>query len=778
MRWLAVAALVAAGCSEVPFTCTGDEQCTDDGVTGWCEQNHRCSFPDAECESKRRYAPFGTDELCVPMAPACAVAGVAAGGNFTCAWSNAGRVSCWGENGNGQLGDGTLNWRSTAARASVTDVVEVVAGPIHACARHRDGAVSCWGDNSAQQLGIGDGMGGNRSTPVKLTTIAKVAALTAGSRHTCARLADGSARCWGRNASGQLGDGTMTMQDKPAAVPALGTTFKQLAAGNSHTCAALADGSVACWGAIRSGPIIPMWPAAQLSPTAIPGVSMAAKIATGDSHACALTEGGEVFCWGINDAGQAGDRALGRLVGATKVANVAAAVELAAGTNHTCARIGDGGARCWGGGASGQLGAMVGDTGNIAVAAPSGAWRQLAGGQRHTCALTDSGEVYCWGRVTEGQLGDGAALQWLMPEKAVVGLKDLVAIAAGAEHSCGLTRAGTVSCWGRGDLGQLASAMSSSSTPVAVALPAAAAQVVSGNGFSCARLADGSAHCWGRGNRGQIGDMTTTDHFKPAKVAILERIVHLAAGADHACAATMAGTVYCWGESAGGRLGTVTAMGMAQSKPLLVPLTGEFLQVGAGTTHACALSRTQQVTCWGSSTYGQAGVGPVTTPVAPTVVAGLPPVMAMAVGGDHACVITMGDGKVRCWGRGDSGQLGFGSTPSNSGLTQAVAIENFGPATAVAVASSHSCAIVGGVGHCWGSNRWGQLGSGKTASSNRPVAVVNLTNLAALDGGDRHTCAVLADGTGYCWGGNQWGQLGNDAPIEQFHPAKVALECP
>jgi alpha-tubulin suppressor-like RCC1 family protein len=320
--------------------------------------------------------------------------------------------------------------------------------------------------------------------------------------------------------------------------------------------------------------------------------------------------------------------------------------------------------------------------------------------------------------------------------------------------------------------------MPSSSTPVPVALPGPAAQIVTGTGFSCARLNDGSAHCWGRGNRGQIGDLTTADHFKPAKVVIAERIVHLAAGADHACAVTMPGTVYCWGEAGSGRLGNVAAMSAAQSKPLLVPLTGEFVQVGAGISHACALSKTQQITCWGASNYGQAGVGPVMTPVPPTAITTLPPVMAMAVGGDHACAITAGDGKVRCWGRGDSGQLGFGNTTSGTGLTQAVAIENFGPATEVAVAPSHSCAVVGGVGYCWGSNRWGQLGTGKAASNNRPAAVVNLTGVTAMDGGDRHTCAVLADGRGYCWGGNQWGQLGNDALLEQTHPAKVALECP
>lgn len=364
-----------------------------------------------------------------------------------------------------------------------------------------------------------------------------------------------------------------------------------------------------------------------------------------------------------------------------------------------------------------------------------------------------------------------------MPDAPIAGASMLASVAAGAEHTCALSKSGAVSCWGRGDLGQLANGSgASSSTPVAVVLPAAAAQVVSGNGFSCARLVDGSAQCWGRSNRGQIGDKTTTEHLRPAAVALSEAIVHIAAGTDHACAVTSTGAVHCWGDPGNGRLGSVGTATTAQSKPLQVPLTGDFIQVGAGNSHTCALSRTHQVTCWGASNYGQAGVGPGPMLVDPTVVAGLPATAALAIGGDHSCAVGV-DGTVRCWGRGDSGQLGFGTTPAGTGLAQPVAIENFGPVTALVAASSHSCAVVAGAAFCWGNNRWGQLGHGKASSSNKPVAVLKLSGVVAIDVGDRHSCAVLADGSGACWGGNQWGQLGNGALFERISPVRVALEC-
>jgi alpha-tubulin suppressor-like RCC1 family protein len=93
------------------------------------------------------------------------------------------------------------------------------------------------------------------------------------------------------------------------------------------------------------------------------------------------------------------------------------------------------------------------------------------------------------------------------------------------------------------------------------------------------------------------------------------------------------------------------------------------------------------------------------------------------------------------------------------------------------VASSHSCAIVGGTGYCWGGNRWGSW-QRQGRGSSRPGRGGEADGVQAIDGGDRHTCAVLADGSGYCWGGNQWGQLGNDVLLEQINPTKVSLGVP
>jgi alpha-tubulin suppressor-like RCC1 family protein len=772
---LAAALLACAGCRDIPFYCSTDEQCVRDGKPGWCEKNHRCSFEDSGgCPSGRRFAPFDTGETCVPPPPACAVLGVAAGANFSCAWSNTGKVSCWGDNGNGQLGDGTTVSRSKPARIALSNVVEVAAGAVHACARHDDGAVSCWGDNSVQQLGVADGNAGNRSMPLKLRTIENVRGLAAGGRHTCALRGDGSLWCWGRNNLGQIGDGGTINRDRPTRVMSRTNDIKQVAAGDTHTCALIGDGTLACWGGIRTLGLAPGLLPAQTLPASIDGLPPSSRLVAGDTHTCALADGG-VYCFGLSDLGQAGERVAGRTVGPTRITGMDGATDLDAGSTHTCAVVPEA-ARCWGGGSFGQLGVPRIDSGASVKPSPAAPWKQIAAGLRHTCALTAVGEVFCWGRAGEGQLGDGAPVLWTAPQP-LVELRDLTALAAGSEHTCALSRTGLVFCWGRGDYGQLASTdVAGSSTPVAVSLPGVAVQISAGGAFTCARLADGDVVCWGRGNRGQIGDGANADRRRATPVMLTEKVVHIATGTDHACAASVTGAVYCWGEAAGGRLGNGMMAGMAQNRPLLVPNVSDIVQVGAGNAHSCALGRDGQVICWGMSNFGQAGIAPPgTMPVPPTPLAGLSDVNALALGGDHACALT-GAAVLWCWGKGDSGQLGFGTIP---GLAQPVAISNLGPVSAVSAASNHTCAVAGGASFCWGQGRFGQLGGGNTSSINKPTAVMKLaTGVVAIEGGDRHSCGLLADGTAHCWGSNQFGQLGTGVPLERTMPVQVTLECP
>ncbi len=160
-----------------------------------------------------------------------------------------GGAFCWGWNSYGQLGDGTTTNRSTPVPVTglSSGVVSLAAGSGHTCAVTTGGAARCWGWNSYGQLG--DGTTTNRSTPVPVTGLPSgVASLAAGSGHTCAVTTGGAAKCWGWNSYGQLGDGTTTNRSTPVPVTGLPPEVASLAAGSGHTCAVTTGGTAKCWG--------------------------------------------------------------------------------------------------------------------------------------------------------------------------------------------------------------------------------------------------------------------------------------------------------------------------------------------------------------------------------------------------------------------------------------------------------------------------------------------------------------------------------------------------
>jgi alpha-tubulin suppressor-like RCC1 family protein len=172
-----------------------------------------------------------------------------AGANYTCARIKDGSVWCWGENVNGQLGDGTNVDKAVPTPVtglSPSGVVELAASPQFMCVRYPGGQMSCWGDNSGGQLGTGNKKSTN--TPVDVLGVTDARQIAAGGlQHTCIVRMVGTVSCWGANANGQLGNGTTVPSLTPVDVMGGVAGVTTLAAGNNYTCAQLAS-SVACWG--------------------------------------------------------------------------------------------------------------------------------------------------------------------------------------------------------------------------------------------------------------------------------------------------------------------------------------------------------------------------------------------------------------------------------------------------------------------------------------------------------------------------------------------------
>ena len=167
---------------------------------------------------------------------------LATGGSSACSLSADGTVRCWGNNNTGQLGDGTQITRLTPVTVSgLTNVAAVSAGGLHACALRTDGTVRCWGNNNNGQLG--DGTTVLRRLPVTVSGLSNVVAVAASSQHTCALQGSGSVRCWGNNTGGQLGDNSRVNRLTPVAVSGLNDAVV-IEGGTAHSCAIRAGGSL------------------------------------------------------------------------------------------------------------------------------------------------------------------------------------------------------------------------------------------------------------------------------------------------------------------------------------------------------------------------------------------------------------------------------------------------------------------------------------------------------------------------------------------------------
>ncbi len=369
------------------------------------------------------------------------VENVAMGLEHTCAVVEGGSAYCWGGNVAGQLGTGSSgDGPSPLPSPVLTNVTDLAAGSEHTCALRADTTVSCWGFNGAGRLGTGDEV----SSAAPRTVVASEAGgapltgvvdIVAGSTHTCALVADGTARCWGYNYWGGLGTGSIAQSTVPAVVvdpdgtgrPFAGLT--RLSAGGFHTCAVTDGGTAYCWGwnvagqlgIGRSGPgptTVPSAVVADASGEPLTGVT---ELGAGNVHTCAVLAGGTASCWGQNAYGQLGDGAapanspvpVAVLDGATGEP-VTGIARLRDGGLHSCAVTTDGGARCWGLNESGQLGDGATLDRDVAAAVltaggePFGAVAELAARQYQSCAVTATGVLWCWGVNGDGQLGDGS----------------------------------------------------------------------------------------------------------------------------------------------------------------------------------------------------------------------------------------------------------------------------------------------------------------------------------------------------------------------------------
>jgi alpha-tubulin suppressor-like RCC1 family protein len=344
----------------------------------------------------------------------------------------------------------------------------------------------------------------------------------AGYYHSCAALAEGGLKCWGDGVHGELGDGTRVARSTAGPVPAL---------ANFHIIA----------------------------------------VGGGTAFTCALTSTGAVYCWGSNDYGQLGNGTY--VASLTPVAvqlPTGPAVGLSVASNFACLLDSFGNVYCWGGNNGGQLNrsvTMVGSSNVPIYAAGQNDIVALAGTGIGTCVIDSAGGDKCFGNNSYGQKGigskDAVAGATYGAPAYVTGLSsNVLAVAAGTYDSCAVTTTHIVSCWGQNTVyAQLGfTGGGNYLTPVTVSgVRNDAKAIFAQQAHTCITTINGAAQCWGQNAFGQLGRGTTANAAPPGDVlSLTQGVSTMALGLGHTCAVLTDGTVKCWGENNFGQVGNGT----------------------------------------------------------------------------------------------------------------------------------------------------------------------------------------------------------------------------
>jgi len=683
---------------------------------------------------------------------------IAAGSSSTCALTAAGVVECWG--------DITLPLGIASDVSSVPvplnglgNIVAISTGSDHMCALTKAGAVQCIGANASGQLG--NGLTADSHIPVTVKGLDKgVAAIAAGRDFSCALTTAGAVLCWGNNEIGQLGNNSRASSPSPVPVSGLdsGVVAISLGPASSHACALTTAGAVKCWGVNNEGELGNDSTVSSSVPVTANGLSSgAAAISVGEEHTCAVTRAGAVLCWGLNYRGELG-------IGSTTDSHVPApvvglssgAVAVAAGDFHTCALTTAGAALCWGEGTLGELG--NGQSGNsyipVLVAGLNTTLTSITAGRFHTCALSPAGAVLCWGDGGSGELGNGLFTISSTPEP-VFGLSGMAtAVSVSETNSCILTVEGGVQCRGRNDYGQLGNGVDGTAFVAIDGLSSGVTAITTGYHYACA-LIKGTVRCWGKNDSGQLGNSSLTNSSTPVAVSGLSGIKAITTSAQHTCALDSLGGVHCWGINAFGNLGSDTFLDFSSVPVPVNNLSSGASAIAAGPYNTCAI-KDGQVLCWGSAGDSVLGNGSSTDSTTPILIKELSNIQQIAVGDFFACALSQ-TRTVWCWGTNLDGELGNNSSANTSSTPVQVSGLN-GNIVAITAGYSHACALTeAGSVQCWGGNNHFQLGTGSSGGgeSDVPVAPLNATNtIAAVSAGADATCELTSAQELACWGTN------------------------
>jgi alpha-tubulin suppressor-like RCC1 family protein len=568
-------------------------------------QRHACAIDVAgalSCWGSNDYAQLGIGSTGAAQTAPVLVAGglgwisVDVGGLSACGVTTDHGLYCWGYNGVGQLGLGSVLTQSVPARVGTDEYQKVAAGEYFTCGLETSGKLRCWGRNDLGQ--VGDATGVHRATPVPVgqDAITDWSDVVAGKDHACARHGGDQVLCWGSNDHGQLVGQTLPLRTEPAAIAG---EWKTIAMGDRTTCLIDRERQLSCAGYGPAGGL-GTGVGSKRSPIQIAGTWN--EVAAGRALTCARS-GLVLSCWGTNAHRAVGDGTPYDRSTPTALAGTWTSVAV---FDHVCAIDSTVRMSCWGANGLGQLG--VGDVADRdrPVQINTSTWSSVTA-TFHTCALDFGGLMTCWGSNAYGEIGQTPNSPPYSPTPMSTGNATWFAVVAGDYHTCAISSARTVSCWGyngEGELGPGAPSITHVAQPVALSGAGPVDALTAGERHVCAR-AGTSVWCWGGNTEGQLGNQTIVSTPVPFKVDGAWQAI--SAGQRHTCGIQIDGSLWCWGDNAWGQLGDGTLF--ERHLPTRVGTESDWIAVSAGDDHTCARTVNNTLWCWGSNQLGELGDG-------------------------------------------------------------------------------------------------------------------------------------------------------------------------
>lgn len=644
-----------------------------------------------------------------------------------CAIYSDGRMFCWGDNYNGQLGVGHKNRVGTKVEplAGFT-VLDVSITDQYACAVTTAKKIKCWGYNYYGQLGNGNTT--EQTSPVDVDSGENYVKISTGAQGACALTELGKVKCWGRNNSGNVGDGTTTDRYSPVLIDGT-VNYTSIHRKSSTTCGITDTQELKCWGGNNQQQIIPGSTTNVLSPTVVDAGTSYLSVA-GGATLCGVTTGQKLKCWGWN-----GNSVVGAMTGTNPVVTrttIDAATDylsVSDESGYRCAITAANDLKCWGevrGTVSSEQTTIL----NTPTLVNDGIkYSQIAAASYGACGISTDGQIVC--------MGDNYN-NWFEPlplfDMATLDPNTTIAhYGVGSAGACAIKSNGQAVC-----VGSYAGSGYTVSTPAVVdnGSDFTGGKASPSNNGSCVINGSGRMMCAGANGFGAVGNESMDSSVQYMSMVAPSVSFAMTARETFYCGygLSTAGKLYAWGAESNcpSRTPTMVDAGTSYRTDSLV----------VASSLACAITTGDQIKCYGYDD-GKGHLGGVSR-TTPTVLDGGTLYKSIAVSYAHICGLTSAD-KLKCWGANNQGKVGNGTTTNTSVPYTVDSTENF---TKLSVGTNAVCAITSGqVLKCWG--YWGDYTGNMTVTS--PTVVNGSETYLDIQVGSNSALGLTTSGKLHYW---------------------------